>query len=86
MLLGESQALHQPLGSGVPAGTRSAAVLQGPAQDGSAVAPWDHSHLPQQAKLWGWGFHTDWGDRPWAKAVRSLLARAMGTQEQTAEP
>lgn len=27
-------------------------MLQGPAQDGSAVALWDQSHLPQQAKLW----------------------------------
>lgn len=41
---------------------------------------------PSSGQGCGWGFHTAWGDRPWAKAVRSLLARAMGTQEQTAEP
>lgn len=58
------------------------------AQSPRGITATCHSR-PSSGQGCGWGFHTDFtlmGDRPWAKAVRSLLARAMGTQEQTAEP
>lgn len=61
--------------------------LQGAAHGSNTTSvPLDPSPLPwwpSSGKDCGWRVHADQGDRPRGKAVRPLLARAPGMQEQT---